>query len=62
MYSFFKSKIGEKNIMKTVKFSVTEEEYTFLKNEIGFDYLETILRPAIEQEMVSKKYGSRKQY
>ena len=44
--------------MKTVKFSVTEDEYTFLKNEIGFDYLESILRPSIKQAMENKYHGS----
>lgn len=46
--------------MKTVKFSVTEDEFTFLKNEIGFDYLETILRPAIKQAMESNHGNSNK--
>ena len=45
--------------MKTVKFSVTEEEFTFLKNEIGFDYLETIFRPAIKQAMEQNNGNTR---
>lgn len=48
--------------MKTVKFSVTEDEYTFLKNEIGFDYLESILRPPIKQAMESKHDRANKSY
>ena len=37
--------------MKQIKFSVTEEQYTFLKHVIGFDNIETMLRPVIDRAM-----------
>lgn len=37
--------------MKTIKCSVTEEQYTYLKEIIGFDNLESIIRPVVERSM-----------
>lgn len=39
--------------MKTVKFNVNEEQYTYLKTIIGFDNLESFLRPVIDRAMES---------
>jgi len=37
--------------MKTIKCSVTEEQYTYLKEVVGFDNLESVIRPTIERLM-----------
>lgn len=37
--------------MKTIRCSVTEEQYTYLKEIVGFDNLESVIRPCIERLM-----------
>lgn len=45
--------------MKYIKFSVKEEEFTFLKTVIGLDNMEEMFRPVIISEM-EKYYGKNK--
>lgn len=42
--------------MKQVKFTVTEAQYTFLKNVVGFDNIEKILWPIIDDMINEKNY------
>ena len=51
-------RITRRDIMKTIKCSVTEEQYTYLKTVVGFDNLEHLIRPCIEQSMRDNNYGN----